>query len=229
MNKKVLVVAGHADDETLGCGGVIAGHIRDGDCVKVVVMADGVSSRGDMLDGLAQAERNRSFAAAMAVLGVTDIVELGYPDNRLDTIPLLELVVALESILKHFAAEVVYTHFPWDLNVDHKVATEAAMTACRPQPGGSVRQILFYEVLSATGWNSSACCPAFIPNYFVDVSECLALKMDALRCYDEEMRAFPHARSFEAVSALAKFRGASVGIEAAEAFILERQVVGPRA
>lgn len=229
MSQRILIVAGHADDETLGCGGVIAKHTRAGDCVKVVVMADGVSSRVDSSSGRTLLARNRSLLAAMSVLGVDDVVELSYSDNRLDTIPLLDLAREIEAVLAKFPAEIVYTHFPEDLNVDHKMATQAVLTACRPQPGGSVKQLLFYEVLSATGWGSNTCGPVFTPNYFVDVSDFLELKLEALSCYEDEMRAFPHARSYEAVSALARFRGASVGLEAAEAFILERQVLGRQA
>ena len=225
MSQNILIVAAHSDDETLGCGGVIAKHVDAGERVRVVVVADGVSSRSGSSACAAVQARNASFAAAMSVLGVSDIMSLEYPDNQLDTVPLLKIVKDIEHIAATFPANVVYTHFPEDLNIDHKITAEAVLTAFRPLPETVVQEVLLFEVMSSTGWGNSASNLAFNPNYFSDISDFLTLKMRALECYQDEMRGFPHARSADAILALAKFRGASVGLSAAEAFVLARKVL----
>ena len=134
---------------------------------------------------------------------------------------LLKRSYNVQGIKAEFEAEVVYTHHSGDLNIDHKITHQAVMTACRPQPGFCVREIYSFEVLSSTEWSTNN---PFIPNYFVDISDILELKISAIKAYNSELRLFPHARSIESVKALAKYRGASVGIRAAEAFKVERLI-----
>jgi len=223
LTKTVLVVATHPDDEVLGCGGSIARHVAEGDVVHVLFMSDGVYSRGEChLDELHQ--RNQACDEAQCILGVTDWQALAFPDNRMDSVPLLDVVQSLEPIIQQIQPTLVYTHHHGDLNVDHRVTHQAVMTACRPQPGASVMGIYSFEVLSSTGWGAPNVELAFVPNVFVDVASVWEQKLAALRCYEQEMRDFPHARSFEAVDALAKYRGITVGVEVAEAFQLERMI-----
>lgn len=225
MNR-VLVVAAHPDDEVLGCGGTIAIHSDRGDEVHVLLLADGVSSRGAESD---QLERRRSAAHAAAdVLGVGEIVLGDFPDNRMDDVPLLEIVKTIEKHVQQFKPQFVYTHSLGDLNVDHQLAHQATVTACRPMAGSSVRQVAAYEVLSSSEWASPQGGLPFVPRQFVDVSSVFDRKLKALDCYAEEMRPYPHPRSPEAVTALAVFRGASAGFERAEAFDVIRQLtLGP--
>ena len=221
MNKSILVIAAHPDDEVLGCGGTIARHVIDGDTVNIVFMSDGVKSRINSTD---DAVDNRKKAAinASKVLGLScEHIFLGFPDNSIDTIPLLELVQSLEKVVQKFLPDVVYTHHAGDLNIDHQLTHDAAMTACRPLPGFCVKEIYSFEVLSSSEWSVKK---PFIPNYFVDISTTFELKMLAIKQYDFEMRKFPHPRSIEAVEALYKFRGAISGLKAAEAFIVERLI-----
>lgn len=153
MNRSVLVVAAHADDEALGCGGAIAKHSSVGDTVHVVFVADGVTSRPGV-GGAELAQRQQATEAASHILGIRSITFLGLSDNRLDSLPLLDIVQPLEAIVAQLSPELVYTHHYGDLNVDHRVTHQAVMTACRPMPGATVREILTFEVMSSTEWSS---------------------------------------------------------------------------
>ena len=221
--KKVAVIAAHPDDEALGCGATMARHAAQGDEVHVLFMTDGVGSRSvKPPDGAA--ERRSGLKQAMRDLGVASWRSLDLPDNSMDTVPLLKIVQAVEAIIQEVSPSIVYTHFFGDLNVDHRIVCEAVMTACRPQPGLPVREILCFEVLSSTDWAGPA-RPGFTPTVFIDVAAHWQAKLRALEAYACEMRPAPHARSMEAVEALSRYRGASVGLARAEAFVSLRRVV----
>jgi N-acetylglucosamine malate deacetylase 1 len=219
--RAVLVVAAHPDDEVLGCGGTLARMAERGDAVHVLLIADGETSRPNAGRGRL-AKRRRAAEAAAEVLGVSSVQLLNRPDNRLDSVDLLDVVRHVESVVARHRPSVVLTHHAGDVNIDHRIVHDAVIAACRPQPGHSVRTLLFFEVPSSTEWRPPASAPAFTPNWFVEISATLRSKLRALEAYSEELRAFPHPRSRRAVEALARWRGASVGVEAAEAFILGR-------
>jgi LmbE family N-acetylglucosaminyl deacetylase len=226
---RVLVVAAHPDDEALGCGGTIARHVRVGDEVSATFMTDGVGARvatdpGEALERMAEG-RSRSLAAKQAarILGVASVDWIDLPDNQMDSVPLLAVVKVVAHAVSALQPDIIYTHHGGDLNIDHRITHQAVMTACRPMPGSSVKAIYAFEVPSSTEWAPESMQP-FRPNHFVDISATLDAKLDALAAYEEEMRAFPHARSIEAVRALAAWRGASVGLKAAEAFMTLRRI-----
>lgn len=222
MMNNVMVVAAHPDDEVLGCGGTIARHVSAGDEVHVLFMADGVTSRCSG-DYKTQIDSRRCAATKVCnMLGAQPPIFLEYPDNRMDSIPLLDIVQELERNIQSIAPNVIYTHHGGDLNVDHRISYEAVMTACRPQPKCSVREIYCFEVLSSTEWALHCHSTMFVPNCFVDISSVLGKKMQALSKYGDEIRAYPHCRSLEAVESLSRLRGCFVGIGAAEAFYAER-------
>ena len=221
---KVLVVAAHPDDEALGCGGTIARHVSMGDEVALACITDGVGARG-IVEG-AWAKRQRAMTFSCGALGIKQVHHLGALanlDNRMDGVPLLEHVQKLEPIIAKVAPAVIYTHHGGDLNIDHRITHQAVMTACRPMPGSSVKAIYAFEVPSSTEWASET-EQAFRPNHFVDITATLDKKIKALEAYAEEMRPFPHPRSVEAVKALAAWRGASVGLMAAEALMTLRRI-----
>lgn len=221
--KKILVVAAHADDEVLGCGGTIARHIANGDKVQVVFMADGVESRDDHGEGQL-AQRNQAAENVKNLLGIESLYFLGLRDNRLDSYNILDVVKLLENIINIVKPEVVYTHHYGDLNVDHRVTHQAVLTACRPTPDFFVKKIYAFEVLSSTEWQSPG-LNTFLPNVFVDITDCLSIKVKALEIYKDEMRASPHSRSIDNLQYLARYRGHSIGCNAAEAFMLIRELV----
>lgn len=220
--KNVLIVAAHTDDEALGCGGTIARHVAEGDLVYAVFMTDGVSSRYQT-DTTAVAQRESAAEKARNILGIRENIFLGLPDNRLDSVSLLDVVQCLEPIINRLKPHTIYTHHHGDLNVDHRITHQAVMTACRPVPSCSVREIFAFEVLSSTEWSTPAMEP-FLPNLFVDISTHLSVKMQALSAYAEEMRPAPHSRSLEHADMLARHRGYSVGLVAVEAFSIIRKL-----
>ncbi|WP_431475315.1 MULTISPECIES: PIG-L deacetylase family protein [Marinobacter] len=223
MSKTVLVVAAHTDDEALGCGGTIARHVAEGDTVYAVFLADGVTSRpGATSEELEQ--RNAAAEEAHRILGITKAYMLGFPDNRMDSVPLLDIVQKLEAVIQEIEPRIIYTHHSGDLNIDHRVTHQVVLTACRPVPGSSVKEVYAFEVLSATGWNTPTESP-FVPNVFVDVSSQMDVKLAALQKYHMEMREAPHIRSFENVLRLAEFRGGFVGGRLSEAFVLLRKII----
>lgn len=229
MAEAIVVIASHPDDEVLGCGGTLARFAAAGSEVHVLFLADGETSRGSDTTSLAakkQVEmRKEAAACACAILGCTSQSSLSLPDNRLDGIDLLDVVKPIERFLSEHRPAVVMTHHAGDVNVDHRVAHHAVVTACRPQPGHEVNELLFFEVPSSTEWSPPGSSRAFTPNWFVDISATLPRKLDALRAYNAELRPFPHPRSISAIEALSAWRGASAGVPAAEAFMLGRKIV----
>lgn len=234
MPQTVLVTAAHPDDEVLGCGGTIARHATEGDKVHILLMAEGITSRDQKRDTAARQEDLSALAQTAnnvgSLLGACAVDMLCFADNRLDTLPLLDVIKAIEARLEQIRPSVVYTHHQGDLNIDHQITHKAAVTACRPYPGQTVRTLLFFEVPSSTNWQPAEPGKAFSPDWFVDISgtngsrSFLDKKLQALEMYEGETRPFPHARSLEGVKSLALARGAGIGIGAAEAFMLGRKL-----
>ncbi len=223
----VLAVAAHPDDEILGCGGVLASHAARGDTVHIVIVAEGTTSRAARREPEGREPELTALKAAAlraaSTIGAEEPRLLGLPDNRLDTLPLLDIIKPIEAVVEAVAPEIVYTHHTSDLNVDHRIVHQAVVTACRPLPGSPVRAVYAFETVSSTEWQSAG--DAFRPQRWVDIEPFLHLKVRALEAYAAEMRPFPHARSLEAVEALARVRGAAAGLKAAECFMVVRELV----
>lgn len=217
---KVLVIAAHPDDEVLGCGGTILKHTEMGDEVSVLLLSDGETSRqtADI--------RKRQLQAKQAgkILGIKELFLEQLPDNKFDSLPLLEIVKLVEKYLEKIEPDIVYTHNASDLNVDHQLTAKAVLTAARPQPGYFVKKILAFEVLSSTEWQIKDKKHLFFPTYYYDITEVLNKKINALKAYKDELREYPHPRSEQGVRALAQYRGIESGYNFAEAFQLIRQL-----
>ena len=225
---RVLVVAAHPDDEVLGCGGTIVQHADAGDQVQVLIVAEAATSRLQKRDRL-QADEELSTLAQSAqragpTLGAAVVELLDLPDNRLDSLDRLDLIKLIEQRIENHQPQVVYVHHAGDVNVDHRRLHEAVVTACRPTPSHPVKRLLSFEVASSTEWQPPGSSSVFQPNWFVDISPQWQRKREALEAYASEMRPWPHARSLKAVEHLGRWRGAQVGVEAAEAFCLLRQL-----
>lgn len=220
--KNVFVVAAHPDDEILGCGATMAKLCAKGVKVSVLICGKGEASRHDSAGNQAlsaqQAYLQKCAKEANLCLGVKDVFFENVPDNAADTISRLEITRSIEGYIEKLKPEVIYTHCPRDLNVDHRRVAEAVLTACRPTPSHSVKEIYAFEVSSSTDWGAGLFGQAFCPQVYEDVSEFLGKKTEALEIYKAEMREWPHSRSIEAVVHLQRFRGASVGVNAAEGF-----------
>jgi LmbE family N-acetylglucosaminyl deacetylase len=227
LSERILIIAAHPDDEVLGCGGTIARLCKDGHRVTVAILGEGVTSRSvkrEEADPKEVENLRRKSLKASKILGAADVRFFGLPDNRFDTLALLDVVKNIEGLLEEFQPVVVYTHYSGDLNVDHQVTFRAVLTATRPIMGGTVTRLLSFEVPSSTEWSFGRIGSQFNPNYFVDVDETLETKIEAMACYEGEVREFPHPRSPEALRVLARNRGAAVGMSAAEAFEVVRWV-----
>jgi LmbE family N-acetylglucosaminyl deacetylase len=226
QRKSVLILAAHPDDEVLGCGGTIAKLADEGSAIHVAFLADGVFSReGDK--NTKQNELNARQAAAekaCIILGAKAVSFGKFPDNRMDTIALLDIVKVIESLVAEYRPDTVFTHHAGDVNVDHRRAHEAVVSACRPQRDHPVKTLLCFEVPSSTEWQLPGSAPVFAPNWFVDVSATLDRKLAALDAYAAELRVWPHPRSRQGVEHLARWRGATIGVDAAEAFLLGRRL-----
>ena len=220
---RVLTVAAHPDDETLGAGGTMARLAAHGHEVWICILTDGVTARH------AHVEQQKECAIGAAdVLGAANVVFCELPDQRLDSLPLLDVITPIEKCIGELRPELVLTHFKEDVNQDHRTVFEATMVAARPVEGTSVRQLLCYETASSTEWAPPFPGSVFSPNVFVDISSTLPRKLEAMRSYERtwtgEMRPYPHPRSYEAIEAYARRHGVAAGVAAAEPFMLVRQV-----
>lgn len=226
QHNTVLVVAAHPDDEVLGCGGTIAKHHQQGDSVHILILAEGATSRSSTrqradweseLSALSVAARKAS-----KILGADSTTLRHFPDNRMDSCDLLDIIKPIEAVIDQRQPTIVYTHHAGDVNIDHRRIHDAVVTACRPVPDHPVKSLLFFEIPSSTEWQPPGSAPPFLPNWHVDIGDTLSLKLKALAAYGCEMRQWPHPRSLRAVEHMARWRGASVGVEATESFILGR-------
>jgi LmbE family N-acetylglucosaminyl deacetylase len=220
---RILAVAAHPDDETLGAGGTLALHAARGDETFVMILADGVTSRHNEVELQEKCARR-----ACDVLGVKDVVFAKLPDQRLDALPLLDVITPIENCIHTYQPDVVLTHFGQDANQDHRTVFRAVLVATRPVPGISVNRVLCWETASSTEWAPPFPGSVFSPNVFVDITPTLSRKMHAMAAYADtfvsEVREYPHPRSYRALVATARRHGATVGVRAAEPFMLVRDV-----
>jgi LmbE family N-acetylglucosaminyl deacetylase len=219
---RILTVAAHPDDETLGAGGTMAWHVANGDRVWVCILADGASSRHGRV-----AQQAECAERACETLGVERLIMVGLPDQRLDTLSMLDLITPVELCIEQLAPDVVLTHFPGDVNEDHRLVSRAVMVATRPVAGSHVRKVCAFEIPSSTDWAPPIPGSVFTPNVYVDISDFLDTKLTAMKAYADtyvsELRPFPHPRSLEALTAYSQRHGAAAGMLAAEPFMLLRE------
>jgi len=222
-NKRVAVIAAHPDDEILGCGGTMSRFAAEGAEVFILILGQGIASRhaaGSAISKKLTALRQCGRQAAARVKAKA-IEFLDFPDNRFDTVPMLDIVKAVETFLNEVRPETVFTHNADDLNVDHQIVAQAVMTATRPLPESTVREVYAFEVSSSSEWNFGT---PFSPNVFIDISGHLDAKKKAMAEYVAEIREYPHPRSLKGIEALASYRGGQSGVFCAEAFSLVRIV-----
>ncbi len=220
---RILTVAAHPDDETLGAGGTMARFVAVSHEVLVCILTEGVTARHGHVD-----LQQECAMKACDVLGVSDVRFCGLPDQRLDSLPLLDVITPIEKYVDEVRPDLVFTHFKEDTNQDHRAVFQATMVATRPIGDTGVSTVLCYETASSTEWAPPFPGCVFSPNLFVDISATLPTKLDALRAYEQtfagEMRPFPHPRSYQALEAISRRHGATAGVAAAEAFMLVRHV-----
>jgi len=214
----ILAIGAHFDDIELGCGGTIAKHISSGDLVKCIFLSDGFSSREDGVT------RHKIAVDVAEYLGCEEPVFLNFPDNKLDCLPLLDIVKHVESFISEYRPNTIYTHSNNDLNIDHRLTFQAVITASRPRPNFYVENIFSFEIPSSTEWAFNSFDGSFDPNFYNNISDFLSIKIEALKKYDNEIYEFPHVRSYNSIRSLATYRGATIGVNFAEAFKIIRML-----
>jgi LmbE family N-acetylglucosaminyl deacetylase len=223
MNKNVIVIAPHPDDETLGCGGTLLRHCQEGDFIHWAVVTGMHAAAGFTAERIAAREREITRVAGR--YGFHSVHCLDFPTTGLDTIPVGTMVTALKELFLKVVPEVVYAPYPGDVHTDHRITFDATASCSKWFRQSSIKRVLAYETLSETEFCIDPERPGFRPNVFIDISGYLEQKLEILTLYDGEIGEFPFPRSFEAVKALAALRGATAGCKAAEAFMLLKEVI----
>ncbi|NQU35271.1 MAG: PIG-L family deacetylase [Bacteroidetes bacterium] len=233
-NKRILIVVAHPDDELLGLGATMHRLIHSYNVqTHVVILGEGITSRSDKRD-LAKWEQEleihkENIKSAQSAIGYHSFGAYDFPDNRFDTVALLDIIKVIEKEKETFKPDIIFTHHGGDLNIDHQRTFEAVMTACRPMQDEKVRIIITFETPSGTEWRSPTDPRHFLPNLFIEVSEDnLKAKINGMENYEFEKRIYPHPRSPESLKIQTQRCGIIVGCVYAEAFCLIRGVSGSK-
>jgi N-acetylglucosamine malate deacetylase 1 len=221
--KKILSVAVHPDDETLGCGGALLKHKKNGDDIYWLIITSMYLEDGWTAEKIES--RREEINQISDVYGFTAVHCLDFPSTRLDTIPMKNLISQISKIIQKVEPDLIYIPNRSDIHTDHQYAFRAIMSCTKTFRYPFIRKILMYECLSETEFSPALPADTFIPNVFVDITGFLEEKIKIMKIYRDEMGAFPFPRSEENISALAKNRGTVAGVEAAEAFVLLKEVI----
>lgn len=215
---RVIVFAPHNDDEVLGVGGTIAKHVSEGDEVYVCEVTVGKNE-----------ERAKSIKEealkAHKILGVKQTYFLDFPVVGLTTVPTMELNKAIHKLTQEIKPEIAYIPHKGDMHKDHAIVAESAMVALRPVDSPQVKAIYVYETLSETEWNIPSVDNAFLPNVYVDITNTIEKKIEAMKCYKSQLYEFPQPRSLKAIRSLSEVRGSTICVENAESFMLVRSIL----
>ena len=225
VTKKILIIAAHPDDEILGCGGTAARLVKQGNEAYSLILGEGITSRDDSRQREKRekeiAQLKKQVHQANEVIGIDEVFTHDFPDNRFDSIALLDIVKAIETIKNKIKPDIVFTHYEKDLNIDHQITYRAVLTAMRPTAEETVKEIYSFEVLSSTEWNFPL---SFSPDVFYDITETIDMKVTAMEKYQSELREYPHPRSLKGIRLNAEQWGMKTGLKYAEAFKLVRLI-----
>ncbi|PIS09207.1 GlcNAc-PI de-N-acetylase [Candidatus Beckwithbacteria bacterium CG10_big_fil_rev_8_21_14_0_10_34_10] len=222
---RILIVVAHPDDEILGCGGTIARLVKEGYEAHTLILGEGITAR-DVKRNVNKSKKEigelkKQTQKANKIIGVKEVFFYDFPDNRFDTVALLDIVKVIKKIKKKIKPEIIFTHYEKDLNIDHKITYKAVITANRPIKGEIVKKIYSFEVLSSTEWNYPL---SFSPDVFFDISETMDLKLKAMAKYKSELREYFHPRSLKGIKITAELWGLKTGCKLVEAFKLVREI-----
>ena len=218
----LLIIAAHPDDEILGCGGTSIAYHQKGYTIHTLLLSKGIQSRDNWTQKQYD-DQVSNILRANKKIGVDEknIHVYDYPDQRFDTIPLLDIIKTIETIKEQVKPNIIFTHSNHCLNKDHTITYNAVITATRPLPNESVKQIFSFEIPSSTEWNQPS---SFSPTVFIDIKETIEQKLRALQEYKDEMKPFPHPRSYYGIYQHAQHIGMQIGVPFAEQFELVRMV-----
>ena len=220
--KKILVIAPHPDDEILGCGGTIIKNIAEGNDVYVCIVTKGFPP---LFNPVFTAKNQQDARDCHTHIGIKKTFFLNYPAAMLEKVERYEMNGKILEVIKEVQPDEVFIPHWGDMQKDHQIVADSAMVALRPKYHPRIKRIYGYETMSETAWNSPSVQNEFIPNVYVDISDYLKKKKDALAFFTLQVSTFPDARSLEAIEALAKYRGALMDMKAAEAFMLIREII----
>jgi len=221
MGKKVLIISPHMDDEVLGVGGTICRHVQNGDHVTVIIVAN--RAYNHKYDRASIESEMAASKAAQLILGYQKLLFLDLPDEQLDH-KVIELITPIEENVKAIKPDIVYIPHRGDNNQDHRAVFEAVRVVLRPFSNFAPEMIRSYEVPSSTDISPGVSEWPFIPTCYINISDWLDKKIEAMNCYDKESRSFPHPRSPEAIKAFSMKRGSEISLNAAEAFMIIREI-----
>lgn len=221
LGSRILVVCAHPDDEVFGLGGTLLLHSKNGSEIFVLIFSDGESSR-NISKNIIEKRQNQAREACKKI-GIKKLKFLNYPDQKLDTIPLVELSKQIETVIQEFRPDVVFTHHFGDVNQDHTKVFEATLIATRPIPSINISKVICFEIPSSSEWGSYD--RKFNPNLFIDIENELNQKLNILNIYKNEIRKFPHPRSLKSIKSRAQVWGSQVGCKYAEAFFILREII----
>lgn len=230
-NKRILVVVAHPDDELLGLGATMHKLINQKNCkVRAIILGEGITSRSDKRNPDEWSDELKihrlNIEEARKAIGYESVGIYDFPDNRFDTVALLDIIKVIEKEKEIFKPEIIFTHHGGDVNIDHQRTFEAVITATRPMEDEIVKTVITFETPSGTEWRASTDPHHFIPNIFVELSEeNVQAKIKGMECYEFEKRAYPHPRSPEALNIVSQKNGIQVGFHFAEAFMLVRSIM----
>jgi LmbE family N-acetylglucosaminyl deacetylase len=229
-NKKIMIVAAHPDDEILGLGATMNRLITEyGVTTHVVILGEGLTSRAESRNPEKWKElldtHKQNIEAAQKNIGYHSVSVYNFPDNRFDSVDLLDIIKTVEKEKRNFNPDIIFTHHGGDLNIDHQRTFEAVMTACRPMQDELVHTIITFETPSGTEWRASTDPRQFVPNLFISFdNKSLQAKIKAMESYEFEKREYPHPRSPKALEIRASFWGQTTGKQYAEAFTIVRSI-----
>jgi len=229
-NKRLMIVVAHPDDEVLGIGATMNKLITDyGVLTRVIILGEGITSRStnrDVKKWEQQLQVHRdNICQAQNSIGYQSVHTHNFPDNRFDSVPLLDIIKVIEKEKLQFKPEIIFTHHGGDVNIDHQRTFDSVVTACRPMKEEVTKTIITFETLSGTEWRASTDPKHFLPNFFVTINDTnLDAKIKAMDCYEFERRFYPHPRSPEAIKIVAQRWGVAIGSELAEAFCIIRSI-----
>ena len=225
MKKKILIVVAHPDDEVLGCFGTVSRLINEGYEAYTLILGEGktsrdevrvVDSKKDVIDIL-----NREIKSANSIIGIKKVFIESFPDNRFDSVALLDIIKIISKVKEEVKPDIIFTHYEHDLNIDHRITYQAVITATRPLKNECAKEIYSFEILSSTEWNYPL---SFSPDIYFDISNTINLKLEAMKKYNSELCKYPHPRSLEGIELNAKYQGMRVGKQYVEAFKVVRVI-----
>lgn len=219
MSKKILIVVAHPDDEVLGCFGTVARLIKEGYEAYTLILGEGKTSRDNerIVENKQEEIRvlNTEIQRANNLIGIKKVFIDNFPDNRFDSVDLLDIIKVISKVKEEVQPDIIFTHYEHDLNIDHQITYKAVITSTRPMLNESVKEIYSFEILSSTEWNYPI---SFSPDVYFDIESTISMKKSAMAEYKSELCKYPHPRSLEAIDLNAKYHGFRVGKYYIEAF-----------